>query len=60
MPRTKGGGGGGNSSGGGWGVSGGDWSETGTFVRKPPTGWLHSEQDLTDGAYVRYQIAVSC
>ena len=50
MPKTKG---------GGWGASGGDWTETGTFVRKPPTGWLHRDADLTDGAYVRYRLAVS-
>lgn len=39
--------------------AGGDWSDTGTFVRKPATGWLHKESDLTSGAYVKYRLNVS-
>lgn len=42
-----------------WGTSGGDWSDTGTFVRKPSTGWLHRESELTNGSYVRYKLNVS-
>lgn len=38
---------------------GGDWSETGTFIRKPSTGWIHKDEDLTDGSAVRYRVAVS-
>ena len=53
MPKNK------PSGGGGWGVSGTDWSDTGTFVRKPSSGWLHSETDLNDGAYVKYRLTVS-
>ena len=42
------------------GSSAGDWSNTGTFVRKPATGWLHRDLDLTDGAYVKYRLNVRC
>ena len=42
------------------GISGGDWSDTGTFVRKPATGWLHKDSDLANGAYVKYRLSVSC
>ena len=37
---------------------GGDWSDTGTFVRKPSTGWIHKDQDLLDGSEIRYRVAV--
>uniref|UniRef100_A0A1X7UC28 PID domain-containing protein n=1 Tax=Amphimedon queenslandica TaxID=400682 RepID=A0A1X7UC28_AMPQE len=49
MPRNRGGGGGGEAG-------GGDWSDTGTFVRKPATGWLHKDTDLADGSYIRYKL----
>lgn len=39
--------------------AGGDWTETGTFIRKPPTGWIHRDEDLTEGSEVRYRVAVS-
>ena len=42
----------------GLGGSGGDWSDTGTFVRKPASGWLHKEHELTNGSYVRYKLSV--
>lgn len=37
----------------------GDWSSTGTFLRKPTSGWLHEERELTDGASINYPVQVS-
>lgn len=34
----------------------GDWSSTGTFLRKPSSGWLHEERELKDGSSINYQI----
>ena len=36
----------------------GDWSATGTFLRKPNSGWLHEERELTRGAAINYSIQV--
>lgn len=36
----------------------GDWSSTGTFLRKPSSGWLHEERELKDGSSINYQIKV--
>ena len=33
-----------------------DWTQTGTFIRKPVSGWLHSDTDMTDGSFVRYRL----
>ena len=36
----------------------GDWSATGTFLRKPSSGWLHEERELTRGAAINYSVQV--
>lgn len=36
----------------------GDWSSTGTFLRKPATGWLHEDRELMDGSSINYQVKV--
>ena len=46
----------GASGGGGFG---GDWSETGTFLRKPASGWLHEETELMDNSCINYEVEVS-
>ena len=35
-----------------------DWSSTGTFLRKPQTGWLHDDRELRDGSAINYQVKV--
>ena len=45
-------------AGGKWSGAGGDWSDTGTFVRKPATGWIHRSEDLVDGSEIRYRVTV--
>ena len=35
----------------------GDWSESGTFLRKPANGWLHDDRDLTNTG-ITYKIHV--
>ena len=37
----------------------GDWSSTGTFLRKPPTGWLHEDRELMTGSCIDYEVHVS-
>ena len=39
-------------------VGHGDWSATGTFLRKPSSGWLHEERELTRGAAINYSVQV--
>lgn len=34
----------------------GDWSSTGTFLRKPASGWLHEDHELTDQSSINYKI----
>jgi hypothetical protein len=36
----------------------GDWSSTGTFLRKPASGWLHEDHELTDQSSINYKIWV--
>ena len=43
----------------GAGVGMGDWSETGTFLRKPTSGWLHEDRELMDGSSINYEVQVS-
>ena len=45
------------ASGGGGGF-GGDWSETGTFLRKPASGWLHDDAELMDNSCINYEVEV--
>ena len=44
---------------GGASAGGGDWSNTGTFLRKPPTGWLHEDSELMHGSFIDYEVYVS-
>ena len=37
----------------------GDWSSTGTFLRKPTSGWLHEDRELSEQSSINYQIWVS-
>ena len=37
---------------------GGDWSESGTFLRKPASGWLHEDSELMDNSCINYQVEV--
>ena len=37
----------------------GDWSSTGTFLRKPSSGWLHDDHELQDQSSINYKIKVS-
>ena len=37
----------------------GDWSTTGTFLRKPAGGWLHEDQELQNGLSINYDVHVS-
>lgn len=39
------------------GVEVGDWSESGTFLRKPVSGWLHDDRDLMNSG-ITYKIHV--
>ena len=36
----------------------GDWSTTGTFLRKPAGGWLHEDRELQNGLCVNYSVHV--
>ena len=36
----------------------GDWSTTGTFLRKPAGGWLHEDRELQNGLSVNYSVQV--
>lgn len=36
----------------------GDWSTTGTFLRKPAGGWLHEDRELKNGLCVNYSVQV--
>ena len=36
----------------------GDWSSTGTFLRKPTTGWLHEDHELCNQSSINYRIQV--
>lgn len=36
----------------------GDWSTTGTFLRKPAGGWLHEDRELQNGLSVNYNVQV--
>lgn len=36
----------------------GDWSTTGTFLRKPSGGWLHEDRELQDGLSINYNVQV--
>ncbi|XP_064390629.1 SHC-transforming protein 1-like [Halichondria panicea] len=37
-------------------ASAGDWSSTGTFLRRPPTGWLHEDTELMRGSFIDYEV----
>ena len=37
----------------------GDWSSTGTFLRKPSSGWLHDDHELQEQSSINYKIKVS-
>jgi hypothetical protein len=37
----------------------GDWSTTGTFLRKPAGGWLHEDRELREGLSINYNVQVS-
>ena len=43
------------ASGGGFG---GDWSDSGTFLRKPASGWLHDDTELMDNSCINYEVEV--
>lgn len=34
------------------------WTNTGSFIKKPTTGWLHNDRDLMNGASVTYSVRV--
>lgn len=36
----------------------GDWSTTGTFLRKPTGGWLHEDPELKNGRCIDYTVQV--
>ena len=36
----------------------GDWSVTGTFLRKPSGGWLHEDRELQNGLSINYNVQV--
>ena len=36
----------------------GDWSNTGTFLRKPAGGWLHEDRELQSGLSINYSVQV--
>ena len=38
---------------------GGDWSNSGTFLRKPASGWLHEDRELMDNSCINYEVEVS-
>jgi len=35
------------------------WTSTGSFIKKPTTGWLHSDRDLMNGSSITYSVRVS-
>lgn len=35
---------------------GGDWSESGTFLRRPAGGWLHEDRELMDASAINYEV----
>jgi hypothetical protein len=35
-----------------------DWSRSGSFMSKPPRGWLHPDEHLSRGAGVCYGVRV--
>ena len=37
---------------------GGDWSDSGTFLRKPASGWLHDDTELMDNSCINYEVEV--
>ena len=37
---------------------GGDWSESGTFLRKPASGWLHEDSELMENSCINYEVEV--
>lgn len=37
----------------------GDWSDTGTFLRKPTGGWIHEDAELQNGLSINYNVQVS-
>ena len=37
---------------------GGDWSESGTFLRRPAGGWLHEDRELMDASAINYEVQV--
>lgn len=34
------------------------WTSTGSFIKKPTTGWLHSDRDLMNGSSITYTVRV--
>ena len=47
-----------NKQDGASGGFGGDWSESGTFLRKPASGWLHEDTELMDNSCINYEVEV--
>jgi hypothetical protein len=35
-----------------------EWARNGSFMKKPPTGWLHNDSDLTHGDGIYYAVKV--
>ena len=34
------------------------WTNTGSFIKKPSSGWLHSDRDLMNGSSITYSVRV--
>ena len=34
------------------------WTSTGSFIKKPTTGWLHNDRDLMNGSTITYSVRV--
>lgn len=35
------------------------WTNTGSFIKKPTSGWLHNDRDLMNGSSITYSVRVS-
>ena len=34
------------------------WTSTGSFIKKPTSGWLHSDRDMMNGSNITYSVRV--
>ena len=34
------------------------WTSTGSFIKKPTTGWLHNDRDMMNGSGITYSVRV--